>query len=202
MTRILALLLLAASPAPALAQAPVQAPAQAPAPGAAAPGTAAEPGPEAAPEANPKANPEPGPEAAPDAPPDAVALWRADPTGVLPAAQVELGAFLYLARPLVIFGDSPRQPQVAEQLRLLAADAPGLARRDVAVILDAEPAPPSPVRQALRPRGFEIVLLDKDGRVAIRRPAPLSAREIGRAIDRTPSRQDELRQPRHPTPPR
>ena len=51
----------------------------------------------------------------------------------------------------------------------------------------------TPARQELRPRGFALVLLDKDGRVTLRRPAPLSVREITRAIDRSPLRQEELR---------
>jgi hypothetical protein len=126
-------------------------------------------------------------------PVDPVAAWEADPSGVLPAEGLELEAFEYLARPLVIFGDSPRQPQVTEQLRILEAEIDSLGARDVVVILDTDPTARSAVRQALRPRGFALVLLDKDGRVTLRRPAPLSAREITRAIDRTPLRQEELR---------
>ncbi|MBP1804791.1 DUF4174 domain-containing protein [Rubellimicrobium aerolatum] len=150
---------------------------------------------EAAPAAPPIAS---ASEAAPvdvpaDDPADPVAAWEADRTAVLDAGAVDLSAFEYVARPLVIFADSPRQPQVEEQLRLLAADPEALARRDVVVILDTDPEARSPARQSLRPRGFGLVLVDKDGRVTLRRPAPLSVREIGRAIDRTPLRQEEVR---------
>ena len=131
---------------------------------------------------------------------DPVAAWEADPSGVLPAEGVDLDAFEYLARPLVIFGDSPRQPQVVEQLRLIEAEMDQLAGRDVAVILDTDPEARSEVRRTLRPRGFALVLLDKDGRVTLRRPAPLSVREIARAIDRTPLRQEELRNGREAEP--
>jgi len=124
---------------------------------------------------------------------DPVAMWEAEPTGVLPAEGVDLDAFQYVARPLVIFGDSPRQPQVVEQLRLIEAAIADLAERDVAVIVDTDPQARSAVRQELRPRGFALVLLDKDGRVTMRRPAPLSVREIAHAIDRTPLRQEEVR---------
>lgn len=124
---------------------------------------------------------------------DPVARWQADPGAVLEGAEVDLGAFQYVARPFVIFADSPLQPQLAEQLRLLAADAAGLAGRDVAVIVDSDPEGASALRRELRPRGFGVVLLDKDGRVTLRRPAPLTAREVARAIDRTPLRQEELR---------
>ena len=125
--------------------------------------------------------------------PDPAAAWEADRSAILPAEGVDLGEFEYLARPLVIFGDSPRQPQVVEQLRLLEQQIADLASRDVAVILDTDPEARTPARQELRPRGFALVLLDKDGRVTLRRPAPLSVREITRAIDRSPLRQEELR---------
>ena len=131
---------------------------------------------------------------------DPAALWEADRSAILPAEGVELGAFEYLARPLVVFGDSPRQPQVVEQLRLLQQQAADLADRDVVVILDTDPEARSPARRELRPRGFALVLLDKDGRVTLRRPAPLSVREIARAIDRSPLRQEELRNGRTTAP--
>lgn len=152
-----------------------------------------------APDAAPDAAPAPAASASvaepagPAGPLDPVAAWTADPTAVLSADGLDLAAFEYLARPLVIFADSPRQPQLEEQLRLLAADPGGLAGRDVAVIVDSDPAARSPLRQALRPRGFGVVLVDKDGRVALRRPQPLSVRDLGRAIDRSPGRQEELR---------
>jgi hypothetical protein len=124
---------------------------------------------------------------------DPVARWQAAPETVLEGPEVDLEAFEYVARPFVIFADSPRQPQLAEQLRLLEADPGALARLDVAVIVDSDPEAASEVRRGLRPRGFGVVLVDKDGRVALRRPAPLTVREIVRAIDRSPIRQEELR---------
>ena len=127
------------------------------------------------------------------APEDPVAAWEADHTAILPAEGIDLDAFEYVARPLVIFADSPRQPQVQEQVRLLEADLASLGLRDVVIILDTDPEARTAVRRELRPRGFGLVLVDKDGRVTFRRPAPLSVREISRAIDRTPIRQEELR---------
>lgn len=124
---------------------------------------------------------------------DPLAAWEADPAAVIAAAGVNLAAFEFLARPLVVFADSPRDPRFVEQMRLLDADRAGLAARDVAVIVDTDPAAGSAVRAELRPRGFSLVLLDKDGRVGLRRPAPETAREITRAIDRMPLRQEEIR---------
>lgn len=130
------------------------------------------------------------------APEDPVAAWEADHTAILPAEGIDLAAFEYVARPLVIFADSPRQPQLIEQVRLLEESLRDLATRDVVVIVDADPEARSAVRRELRPRGFGVVLLDKDGRVALRQPAPTAVREIARAIDRTPIRQEELREQR------
>lgn len=125
--------------------------------------------------------------------PDPVARWSADRTVLLDAAAVTLADFEYLARPLVIFADSPRQPQFIEQMRLIEDDLPTLGLRDVAIIVDSDPDARSEPRQALRPRGFALVLLDKDGRVLLRRPAPTTVREIARTIDRSPLRQEEIR---------
>src|SRR4028119_2085274 len=145
------------------------------------------------------------------APEDPVGAWEADHTAILPSEGIDLEAFEFVARPLVIFADNPRQPQVEEQIRLLEVDLEALADRDVAIIIDTDPEARTAVRRELRPRGFGLVLVDKDGRVALRRPAPLSVREIARAIDRTPLRQEELRlggggggggRPGRPRPPR
>ncbi len=48
-----------------------------------------------------------------------------------------------------------------------------------------------PLRQQLRPHGFSLVLIDIDGRVALRRPLRNSVRELANFIDRTPSRRQE-----------
>src|SRR5687768_8028954 len=61
------------------------------------------------------------------APADPVAAWEADHTAILPAEGIDLAAFEYIARPLVIFADSPRQPQLLEQVRLLEAALGDLA---------------------------------------------------------------------------
>jgi hypothetical protein len=123
-----------------------------------------------------------------------VERWREDPTIVFDAAEVVMADLLYVARPLIVFADSPAQPQFAEQLRLLAAHPAELARRDVIVIADADPAARSDARRTLRPRGFSLVLVDKDGRIGFRKPEPWAVREIVRQIDKMPSRIREVRE--------
>lgn len=104
-----------------------------------------------------------------------------------PAAGVALADFLYLKRPVIIFADSPADPAFIRQMALLGQDPKALAARDVIVITDTDPATPSALRMKLRPRGFALVLIDKDGTTAIRKPLPWDVREITRAIDNLPS---------------
>ena len=54
------------------------------------------------------------------------------------------------------------------------------------------PAASSPWRRQLNPRGFSLVMLDKDGQVKQRKPSPWSVREITRAIDKFPLRLQEI----------
>ena len=98
----------------------------------------------------------------------------------------------WVSRPLVIFADAAADPRFAEQLKLLAVDPSLLAERDVVVITDTDPKAKSALRTELRPRGFMIVLLAKDGTVVFRKPLPWDLREITHAIDKLPLRKQEL----------
>lgn len=112
------------------------------------------------------------------------------------AAGLSLGDFLWLKRPIVVFADSPNDPAFQMQLRYLAEDAGELIKRDVVILTDTDPKDPSAVRKALRPRGFSMVLIEKDGEVMLRKPLPWSVREITHAIDKFPLRQQEIREGR------
>jgi hypothetical protein len=107
------------------------------------------------------------------------------------AVQPSLDALLWVARPLVIFADTPDDPRFRQQLALLEERLPELEERDVVILTDTDPAAKGPLRQALRPRGFGVVLIDKDGIVAQRHPSPVTARELINLIDRMPSRRQE-----------
>lgn len=122
--------------------------------------------------------------------PPAPAGTPADP---LPAETAALEDFLWTNQVIVVFADGPADPAFVEQMRLLQALPEELAERDVVVITDTDPAQRSAVRLSLRPRGFMLVLIGKDGQVALRRPSPRDVRELSRAIDKMPIRQEELR---------
>jgi hypothetical protein len=123
-----------------------------------------------------------------------VERWEADHTTIFDASEVELADLLYVARPVVVFADNPNQPEFRQQMQLFQADLAGLDIRDVILIVDTDPAARSAIRQELRPRGFNLVLIDKDGRVNLRKPEPWDVREISRQIDKMPLRLQEIRE--------
>jgi hypothetical protein len=98
----------------------------------------------------------------------------------------------WVARPLVIFADTPNDPRFQQQMDLLLSDIERLAERDVIVITDTDREAMSDLRTTLRPRGYMMALVGKDGRVALRKPSPYSVRELSRSIDKMPLRQQEI----------
>ena len=127
-------------------------------------------------------------------PQGAEALAEAAPELVITeAGEQNLDDFHWVSRPLVIFADSPNDLRFRQQMELLAARPEELIERDVVVITDTDPSANSPIRQELRPRGFALVLIGKDGFKYLRKPLPWDVREISRSIDKMPLRQDEMR---------
>ena len=112
---------------------------------------------------------------------------------IIDATDVELIDFRWIDRPVIVFADSPFNPLFQEQLELLAADLDELLIRDVVVITDTDPTAKSAIRTELRPRGFGLVLIGKDGQVKLRKPSPWDVREITHAIDKWPIRLKEIR---------
>lgn len=115
---------------------------------------------------------------------------------IVSAADVTLSDFLWLNRLIVVFADTDRDPAFRKQMELLTVRPNDLAERDVVVVIDTNPAEKSDFREQLRPRGFSLVLVDMDGRVKLRKPAPWSTRELVHSIDKTQIRRDEVREAR------
>ena len=119
--------------------------------------------------------------------------WREAPDTVFQAEDVDLDALLWVARPVVVFAESDADPAFQRQMDLLSARFDELVERDVIVIVDTSPDPRSDVRRKLRPRGFMLTLIGKDGGVKLRKPFPWDVRELSRSIDKMPIRKQELR---------
>ncbi len=118
------------------------------------------------------------------------------PALIQPGAESDLSEFQWKNRPIVVFADSPDDPRFQEQVDRLTKGADQLLERDVVVLTDTDPSVRSPLRNKLRPRGFMLVLVGKDGGVKLRKPAPWTVREITRSIDKFPDRQREVEERR------
>ena len=121
-----------------------------------------------------------------------VEQWQADPSKVFDASDVDLADFQWIARPVVVFANTAANPAFEEQLRLLTDGLDDLAERDVVLITDTDPEAASALRTQLRPRGFMLTLIGKDGGVKLRKPFPWDVRELSRSIDKMPMRQREM----------
>lgn len=127
-------------------------------------------------------------------PEESAAAWA----GISMQNSDSLNDFLWSARPIVVFADSDADPRLEQQIALLKVGADALAERDVVVLIDTSTDAPSALRKELRPRGFMLVLIGKDGGVKLRKPFPWNARELTRVIDKIPMRQREVRERRQP----
>jgi len=120
-------------------------------------------------------------------------LWEEDRTQIFNATDLTLDEFKWIARPVVIFADTPADPAFTRQIRLLTERMDELVERDVIIITDTDPDAKSALRRKLRPRGFMLTLIGKDGGVKLRKPFPWDVRELTRSIDKMPLRQQEIR---------
>ncbi len=112
--------------------------------------------------------------------------------GPISASETTLEQYLWLKRPIVVFADTPNDPAYQLQMTRIMDDLGSLEERDVVIITDTDPAARTSVRQRLRPRGFSLVLMEKDGEVKRRIPAPRAVRDIVHVIDRFPLRRQEM----------
>ena len=125
--------------------------------------------------------------------PSAVEQWEADRTVGFDAQDVDLEDFLWIARPVVVFADTPADPAFQQQLSLLNERIDELVDRDVVLITDTSRSDLSDIRRKLRPRGFMLTVIGKDGGVKLRKPFPWDVRELSRSIDKMPLRRQEIR---------
>lgn len=119
-----------------------------------------------------------------------------DPDIFLTGDVEDLSQFVWEKRPIIIFADSPADPNFDQQMEYLDARIDELRERDVVVLTDTDPSVQSALRTQLRPRGFMLVLIGKDGGVKLRKPFPWDVRELSRTIDKMPVRQREIRERR------
>ncbi len=122
---------------------------------------------------------------------------QTDAAGIIRSGEdSDLSEFLWIKRPIIVFADTPADPRFRQQMERLEAELDELEVRDVVVLTDTDPGSDSALRTKLRPRGFMVVLVGKDGLVYLRKPNPYTVRDISRSIDKMPTRQREIRERR------
>ncbi len=104
-----------------------------------------------------------------------------------------LAAYRWSRRVLLLFADTPADPELRAQQADLAAHAAGLAERDMVVIVSNDAALR---RQVRAPDGFAVVLVGKDGGVKLRKSSPVAFADLAATVDAMPMRREEMRQPR------
>lgn len=126
---------------------------------------------------------------------ETLAAWQANPSRIFSTSDVDLSDMVWVARPLVIFTNSPLDPTFKEQMALLQEGLDMILERDVMIVVDTNPKLKTALRKNLRPKGFVWVLIGKDGSVKLRKPFAWNMREISRVIDKMPMRQQEIKKP-------
>ena len=126
---------------------------------------------------------------------DTLAAWQANPSHIFSTSNVDLSDMIWVARPLVIFANSPLDPTFKEQMALLQEGLDVILERDVMIVVDTNPKLKTALRKNLRPKGFVWVLIGKDGSVKLRKPFAWDMRELSRVIDKMPMRQQEIKNP-------
>ena len=111
---------------------------------------------------------------------------------IIDATELDPEAFLWEWRILAVMADTPNDPAFIRQMRDINERARDLFERDVVVVTDTDRNAGSALRQRLRPRGFMLAIIDKDGEIKQRRPAPRDVRELNAVIDRFPLRRQEM----------
>lgn len=104
----------------------------------------------------------------------------------------DLSQYRWHHRPLVIFAPSKTDPAYVAQMAMLEKQKSELAERDIIVLSDTSPMANGILRKQLNPKGFEVVLVGKDGGMKLREQTPLDTEVLLSTIDKMPMRQARL----------
>jgi hypothetical protein len=107
--------------------------------------------------------------------------------------ETTLENFAWTHRPIIVFSNSPDDINFKRQVNMLRSNIEELEERNVVVLLDSDPTVESTLRKTLRPRGFALILIGKDGQIKLRKPFPWDVRALSRTIDKMPMRRQEMK---------
>ena len=106
--------------------------------------------------------------------------------------ETTLEDFAWTHRPIIVFSNNPNDINFTIQVNMLRSNIEALEERNVVVLLDSDPKAESTLRKILRPRGFALILIGKDGQIKLRKPFPWDVRALSRTIDKMPMRRQEI----------
>lgn len=110
----------------------------------------------------------------------------------LPTDAVDLEAYRWSHRPVLLFSPSENEPAYVEQRAALEASQDGLVERDIVVLIDTDPNGQGLLRASFGAEGFEVLLIGKDGGVKLRQQEPVGTGALFAAIDAMPMRRQEI----------
>ena len=110
----------------------------------------------------------------------------------MPRRTEALEPYRWNNRLLLVFAPSPNDALILEQLAELEAARSGLIERDLLVLTDTDPERGSDLRYELEIKGFQVLLVGKDGGVKIRSRTPVRTEALFATIDAMPMRQQEI----------
>jgi hypothetical protein len=122
-----------------------------------------------------------------------MACAEGNPTIRLVDPETNLEDFAWTHRPILVFANSPNDINFESQVAMLRGNISELTERNVVVLLDSDPKANGLLRKTLRPRGFVVILVGKDGQIKLRKPFPWDVRSISRTIDKMPMRRQEIK---------
>jgi hypothetical protein len=108
-------------------------------------------------------------------------------------AETDLTSFKWKNRVLVILAPSADDPRLKEQRAIAAAGISGFSERDLVVVAETGSDGPLHRKFGLRVSDFQVLLIGKDGHLALQWTKPVSSEVLYSAIDKMPMRRDEMR---------
>ncbi|SDD62071.1 protein of unknown function [Paracoccus isoporae] len=119
--------------------------------------------------------------------------WRQNKAAPLAADTVDLDAFRWEARPVVVMAPSADDADFTRQMEVFAEAAAEIAERDMVIVTDTDPQADGTLRRKLSPQGFAVYLIGKDGGVKFSAAEPVGMSRLAEIIDAMPMRRREMR---------
>jgi hypothetical protein len=101
--------------------------------------------------------------------------------------------YLWKSRVLITFATHADDPALAEQTHTVTAAQAGMAERDLVLLRHIGDDDALRRRYGVAGKGFEVLLIGKDGGVKLRSDHPIAAADLFQTVDAMPMRKDELR---------